>query len=150
MQDIGAWLTRTAWNEETKAPVELVTCEDGWVAVDMAANGAQSLAALVAKLSPRRLRDDVVAALTKAGLSCAPILTVNEVSQHRQTTERHLIVTGRRADGAEWPLLATPVRLSRTPGQVRRAIGALNGDVNEVLADWGVVRQPSPALADVP
>jgi len=144
MQDATAWLTRTTWNgADTRRPIELVTCSDGWVAVSVTEPGATSITDAIAKLPPNRRRDEAVEALTRHGLACAPVLTVTEVSRHPQTTERGLIVTGRRKDGVEWPLLAPPVRLSRTPGRAQRAIGALNGNLEEVLADWGVTRRPA-------
>lgn len=142
MQDATVWLTRTTWNTaDTQLPVELVPCNDGWVAASRTEAAPSAIANAIEKLPSERHRDETVEALTRLGLSCAPVLTVSEMSQHPQTKERHLIVTGRRADGLEWPLLATPVRPSRTPGLVRRAIGALNSDIEEVLADWGVARR---------
>lgn len=142
MQDATAWLTRTTWNGPLpQLPVELVSCSDGRVAVDRTYSAHALIADAIGKLPANCRRDEAIKHLTQLGLACAPVLTVSEVSQHPQTKERNLIVTGRRADGSEWPLLATPVRLSRTPGQVCRALGALNSDLEEVLADWGVARQ---------
>ncbi|MGA2567609.1 MAG: CoA transferase [Pseudolabrys sp.] len=152
MQDATTWLTRTTWNDaEARPPLELVTCSDGWVAVSTANAGLASVAETINQLPANPTREEAIKALAQLGLMAAPVLSVSEVSQHPQTKERQLIVTGRRSDGMEWPLLATPVRLSHTPGHVRHAIGALNGDRDEVLADWGVTkaaaRRPRSAVS---
>ncbi len=46
MQDASAWMTRTTWTGvDTRPPVALVACSDGWVAADTSSGGAADLIA---------------------------------------------------------------------------------------------------------
>jgi crotonobetainyl-CoA:carnitine CoA-transferase CaiB-like acyl-CoA transferase len=60
---------------------------------------------------------------TPAGGHTAGVATVAEASAHPQTLARELIVTRRDAAGTEWEMLASPLRLARTPPQVGTPIG---------------------------
>jgi len=81
-------------------------------------------------------RNQLVEQLAKQGISSAPVLRVTEAAQHPQSVARQLIITGKTDDGVEWPLLACPIRLSRTPALVQRAMRAPNADAATVLRDW--------------
>ena len=153
MQDGAAWLTHKAWNADTVAPAcsTLVRCDDGYVAVESAAGtvmrilkraGSDAESAVVDATGCKR--EDIVRALAEADVPSAPVLRVAEVAVHPQTVARELVVKGKTAAGVEWPLLACPIRLAATPTAVRRAIGALGADADEVFSEWlgaGEMRQ---------
>jgi len=64
----------------------------------------------------------------------APVNSVNEVLSHQQVVARELVLYALADDGVRWPLLNSPLRLSRTPPVVRRPIGALGEANEEILA----------------
>ena len=146
MQDGAAWLTHTTWNADTPASAmsTLVHCVDGYVAVESPVEAVERTlgTALRTNATPATIdatgmrRQEVVESCERAGMRCAPVLRVTEVVAHAQTQARALIVSGRSADGAEWPLLACPIRLAATPAVVKRAIGALGADGDDVFAEW--------------
>ena len=142
MQDGAAWLTHLQWNANAAAPGCTVRCSDGYVAVDAPAQDVMRAFGSDATLNgtildaPKLARESTMTKIVKAGFACAPVLRVSEVVVHPQTTSRELIVSGKSADGAEWPLLACPIRLSATPALMKRAIGKLGADNESVFEQW--------------
>jgi crotonobetainyl-CoA:carnitine CoA-transferase CaiB-like acyl-CoA transferase len=146
MQDGAAWLTHTTWNAgaPASAMTTLVHCGDGYVAVELPVEAVErilgteirtnSTLAIVDAASTQR--EELVELFERSSIRCAPVLRVAEVVAHPQTQTRQLIVSGKSADGAEWPLVSCPIRLSATPPAVRRAIGALGADGDDVFAEW--------------
>ena len=53
-----------------------------------------------------------------------PVASVADASQHAQTVARELLVVRRDAVGTDWEMLASPMRLSRTPPGVGTPLGA--------------------------
>ena len=146
MQDGAAWLTHPTWNAgaTASAATTLVRCSDGYVAVELPVAAVERTLGTAAETkhaagvvdAAGKRRDEVIELLVRSGAACAPVLRVTEVVAHAQTQSRQLMVAGLSADGAEWPLLACPIRLAATPAVVKRAIGALGADGDEVLAEW--------------
>ena len=132
MQDICAWATQSGWNEAVdRAPVQgVLQCADGYV---LAACPAAEAVRLQAQLeSVGRPRDAVVAALTAAGLSAVPVLGISEVVAAPQTRERGLWFMS-KDQGVEYPVLASPVRLTLTPSPVPRPGPRLGRDTQAIL-----------------
>ena len=146
MQDAGAWLTRTAWNAqfEDHQANAFIECEDGYVVAEAASEAVECAAeATISRNGASRelraygmTRKQLVEQLAKRGILSAPVLRVTEAAQHPQSVARQLIITGKTDDGVEWPLLSCPIRLSRTPALVQRAMRAPNADAATVLRDW--------------
>lgn len=143
MQELSAWLTQFHWNEptETTAAGRLLCCCDGYVYVASvpAAGGAGTgpcpgLEERYAGMT----RAEVAADLTARGIRCASVNSVSEVASHANTKARDLIVHKPSSNGKVWPLLASPIRLSVFPAVVRRALGAVGEDLEEVMRDWGL------------
>lgn len=143
MQELSAWLTQFHWNEptETTAAGRLLCCRDGYVYVASvpAAGGAGTgpcpgLEERYAGMT----RAEVAADLTARGIRCASVNSVSEVASHANTKARDLIVHKPSSNGKVWPLLASPIRLSVFPAVVRRALGAVGEDLEEVMRDWGL------------
>jgi crotonobetainyl-CoA:carnitine CoA-transferase CaiB-like acyl-CoA transferase len=129
MHELSAWLTQLAWNAGANAPPGAVyPCRDGYVyaaAGDAAAGAFEHVT-----------RDEALRMLGARGLHAAPVNTVSEVATHAQTTARELVVERPAKSGRLWPLLASPIRLDPYGIEVRRAIGAVGEDLEEVRRDW--------------
>jgi crotonobetainyl-CoA:carnitine CoA-transferase CaiB-like acyl-CoA transferase len=132
MQDIAAWLTEPAWNgTKDLSALSIAACRDGFV---LAQCDADRLAAI--KMDDGRseldsTRDELVCSLTGSGVRAAPVLSVREMVAASQTAARRLWFTVTE-DGASWPLLASPLRLTGTPPVVCKPMPALGRD-NESL-----------------
>jgi crotonobetainyl-CoA:carnitine CoA-transferase CaiB-like acyl-CoA transferase len=133
MQELSAWLTQFFWNAPvaTRPPGCVLACSDGYVYV---AGDAGALPDGVAHLT----RAEAVATLNERGIASAPVNTVSEVATHPQAAARALIVEGPSNTGTLWPLLASPIRLSPFPANVRRAFGPVGEDLAEVAKDWAL------------
>ena len=151
MQDVATWVTQTSWNDVTPAsPGSLLSCSDGYVLVEgnepsVAARLARSEARFDAGLAAAKenTRTEFIALAQKAGVAATPILTVSEAVDSPQAVARQLIVYGVDADGMQWPLLNSPLRLKATPPLVTRPIGKLgeaNQEITEKIQEWATAR----------
>ncbi len=132
MQDIAAWATQTAWNAVHPAdrPACALACRDGYVvALPETEHAAQELAKLTRPLE----RAEAVAELARLRVQVAPVLTVHEMLAQPHTAARGLWFPVSE-DGETWPLLASPLRLTRPPPAVRKPMPALGRDSAEILA----------------
>ena len=130
MHELSAWLTQFAWNAGTSAPPGRVcACRDGYV---YAVTGEDATLGAFEHLT----RDEAAAMLSARGVRTVSVNTVSEVATHAQTAARELIVQRPATNGRLWPLLASPVRLDPYGIEVRRAIGAVGEDLQEVRRDW--------------
>ena len=132
MQELSAWLTQFCWNGRESGPAgRLCRCVDGYL---YAASSGQLDESELSRLS----RAEAVTRLQARGIKAAPVNTVSEVAQHPQTVARELIVERPSRNGAMWPLLASPIRMTPHSPAVRRAFGGVGEDFAEVTSDWGV------------
>lgn len=139
MQDAGVWATQMEWQPargETRNAI--VACTDGYVAVEGAADavgrwleGNEKGASQAPKVA--RSREQAVASAMGAGLAAVPVNNVGEVLHHPQVVARELVLYAESAKGVRWPLLNSPLRLARTPPEVRRPIGSLGEADEEIL-----------------
>lgn len=129
MQDIVAWATQTAWSgEPAMPPVRFVRCADGLLLVLGRGElpSAEALASF-ASLS----REAAEARLREGAFRVAPVRLPAEVVRSPHALARRLHFRVRDGRG-EWPALAIPMRLSRTPPAVRRPgppLGAHNREL---------------------
>jgi crotonobetainyl-CoA:carnitine CoA-transferase CaiB-like acyl-CoA transferase len=142
MQELSAWLTQFFWNAPvaTNAAGRVLACSDGYV---YAAGNDGALRDRFAHLT----RAEAVAALSELGIASTPVNTVSEVATHSQTAARGLIVQRPSNTGTLWPLLASPIRLSPFPGNVRRAFGGVGEDLDSVAKDWALELDPDAGRA---
>ena len=134
MQDCTAWATQTLWNtpDRTSTGCSMIAALDGFVAVEGDDDAAR---AALAGAGPRLTREQVVARLAGiASCRAASVLTVDEVVHSPQTAARGLLVEVPTADGSNWRVIASPLRLEATPARVRSAMPQL-GFVDPALAD---------------
>lgn len=129
MQELSVWLTQFAWNDQGSWPsAAVLACRDGYVCVESDGLEPDALA--------HYTREEAVPVLAARGVRAARVNSVSEVATCAQATARGLIVERAARDGRLWPLLASPIRLEPFPVEVRRAIGAVGGDLDEVRRDW--------------
>ncbi|MEV7037569.1 CaiB/BaiF CoA-transferase family protein [Amycolatopsis sp. NPDC051061] len=91
------------------------------------------LAPVVAELST----DEVMARFESVDLLCAQQLSLAEALQQPQVAANDLLVEVAVAGEKPARVVGYPVRLSRSPGDVRREVPALGQDTGEVLAEIG-------------
>jgi crotonobetainyl-CoA:carnitine CoA-transferase CaiB-like acyl-CoA transferase len=130
MQELSAWLTQFEWNPpSSRSTGEVLQCRDGCLYAEgnVTPDAVQDLT-----------RAEAVKMLVTRGIRAAPVNTVSEVAMHAQTAARGLIVERPAKDGRVWPLLASPIRLDPHRVEVRRAIGAVGEDLDEVRRDWAL------------
>jgi crotonobetainyl-CoA:carnitine CoA-transferase CaiB-like acyl-CoA transferase len=85
-----------------------------------------------------RTRDEAIAELERARIPCGPVYELDEVLSDPQVRARGLYQESTRQDGAESGTLSPPaVRMSATPGSVRRRAPTLGEHTDEVLAELG-------------
>lgn len=82
-------------------------------------------------------RADWLARLGAAGVPCGPINTVAEAFADPQLRHRQMQLELPDADGHPVPQVASPIRLSATPVEYRRAPPRLGEHTDEVLAELG-------------
>jgi crotonobetainyl-CoA:carnitine CoA-transferase CaiB-like acyl-CoA transferase len=116
MQDVAAWTTAPLWNAPAVdgiAQTSMIRCKDGYVLVSGKA-----------QISTTELtRAEMSAELKAQGAPCTPVLSIAETAEFPQTKARELIVWRRSETGVDWPLLGSPLRLSRTPPLIAKPIG---------------------------
>jgi crotonobetainyl-CoA:carnitine CoA-transferase CaiB-like acyl-CoA transferase len=140
MQDVGSWLTMTLWNHDQSAPQQMMLpASDGFVVVEADASAMEAglPTGLAAERTHTMTREALCAALKKAGWQAAPVFSARETLEADQTRARGLLFHAQDADGEEWPLLASPLRLKGTPPVVRRLMGNLGSDSAAILAELG-------------
>lgn len=139
MQDVSAWLTQTAWNGGQVPAPAILACADGHV---FAEAGEAAIAAALAGLEGGTAalpRERVVEILSAAGLDAYPVLSLREASQLPQTLERRIWFYLQNK-GLDWPMLASPLRLARTPPSVSHIAPETNSDGADILREHGIVR----------
>jgi formyl-CoA transferase len=95
----------------------------------------EALTAAVAPLLGLRTTKEWIAALERAGVPCGPINDIEAAFADPQMRARGAAEACARADGTRMTLVASPLRLSRTPTRPARAPPALGQDTDAVLAD---------------
>jgi crotonobetainyl-CoA:carnitine CoA-transferase CaiB-like acyl-CoA transferase len=101
-----------------------------------------AIAPAVARLST----DEALGRLEAADLLCAPQLTLAEALLHPQIAANDLLVDVDVAGQGRARVVGHPVRLSRSPGDVRREVPRFGQHTGEVLAELGY---PSAEIAEL-
>jgi crotonobetainyl-CoA:carnitine CoA-transferase CaiB-like acyl-CoA transferase len=113
---------------------------------DRIANRA-ALVALIREITATRTTADWIALLERVGVPCGPINTIAEVFDDPQVRSRGTQIRMAHPEGGDIPLVASPLRMSETPVQYRRAPPGLGQDTASVLA--GLLGMDAAAIDDL-
>lgn len=105
--------------------------------VSRIANRAQVTERLSQKLAERDGMT-LFTELMAAGVPCAPVLTVDEALKLRHTSDREMLL---KRDGYRG--VGIPIKLSRTPGQLRSLPPSIGQHNAEILARFGISAEPA-------
>ncbi len=94
------------------------------------------LDAIVGEWVAARSGHAVLAALADAGVPAARVATVAEVASSRLMWDRGFVVDVPHEAAGAVPMQGMPIRLSATPGAIRRGSPRLGEHTSEVAADW--------------
>ena len=111
----------------------------------------EALYALMPPYTARKTRDEWIDGLAERGVPCGPIKYVDEVFEdpHVQARNMQVDVPHHQAASGTVPLIANPVKLSKTPVQYRHAPPTVGQHTEEVLRDvLGVDDAELAALTD--
>jgi crotonobetainyl-CoA:carnitine CoA-transferase CaiB-like acyl-CoA transferase len=107
------------------------------------------LVPLLADILRRRGRADWLAALDAAKVPCGPINDLNDVFADPQVQARGMTVTLQHPHTDALQLVASPMKLSATPVQLRRPPPLLGQHTDEVLAEIGITPERRQALREL-
>jgi crotonobetainyl-CoA:carnitine CoA-transferase CaiB-like acyl-CoA transferase len=105
------------------------------------------LIALMRELTVTRTTAEWVALFERVGVPCGPINTIADVFADPQVQARGTQIRMTHPVAGEIPLVASPLRLSQTPVQYRRAPPLLGQDTQDVLFD--VMGMTPEAIAEL-
>ena len=106
----------------------------------------EALTAIVAGVMHQRTRAEWTTALVPAGVPCGPVRAVDEVLADPQLAAREMVQRVEHATAGLIPLLGFPIKLSATPGAIRRAPPTLGQDTVAVLRELGFDSEEIDAL----
>ena len=93
---------------------------------------------LLNEITATRTTTEWIAQLEARAVPCGPINGLAEVFADPQVQARGLAVKMPHSEAGEVPLVASPIRLSKTPVEYRRAPPLVGEHTDEILADLGV------------
>jgi crotonobetainyl-CoA:carnitine CoA-transferase CaiB-like acyl-CoA transferase len=98
-----------------------------------------------ARLKTKRVRE-WIAALEAEGVPCGPINTIADMAGDPQTAARGMVVELQHPVAGATRALGLPIKLSASPGEVRRPAPLLGQHTREVLAEYGFSADQIDAL----
>ncbi|MFL6213260.1 MAG: CaiB/BaiF CoA transferase family protein [Blastocatellia bacterium] len=110
-------------------------------------NNAHVINAAMRDWCAARTRDEAINALERARIPCGPVYDLDEVLSDAQVNARGLL-EALDYDGRAVHVAAPPVRLTDTPGDVRRRAPLLGEHTNEVLGELGFADREIAAFHD--
>ena len=101
------------------------------------AQRSQELHELIAGIVATRSRDEWLETLERHDVAAAPVLERNEVFDHPQVQANGMFATQEHPQAGRVDMVDVPVRLSDTPGGLRRPAPLLGQHTQEVLEELG-------------
>lgn len=139
MQDVAMWMTAILWDGrgELVPATRMVECNDGYLLITGEADKLRTLDE-TANAAGQCSREDLLSKLSADGWRCAPVQSVGEAVDDPQTVARELLLKQHDEQGLVWPLLASPLRMSRTRPHVDGLIDAPRPVDDTVLQELGI------------
>ena len=101
-------------------------------------NNSDLINDVMIKWCAARTRDEAIQELERARIPCGPVYDLDEVLSDEQVRARQLLEAMDYPDSAKAiPVSSAPVRMSETPGDVRRRAPILGEHTDEVLTELG-------------
>ncbi len=119
----------------TEAGLDAVPGDPRFAANAARISNREALTTIVAAAMAQRATAAWIAALEIAGVPCGPINAIDQVFADPQVIARGLAQGMQRSDGHDVTLVASPLRLSRTPPRVDYAPPPLGADTETVLRE---------------
>jgi len=88
-----------------------------------------------------------VEGLAKAGVPCSPVNDIGQVFEDPQVVARGMKITMPHASGVDVPLIASPIKMSKTPPRYRHAPPLCGQHTDEVLGE--LLGLDAKAIADL-
>ena len=97
------------------------------------------------RLASRKVRE-WMAELEAEGVPCGPIHSIADMASDPQTAARHMVIELEHPRAGKTRTLGLPIKLSATPGGVRRPAPVLGEHTREVLEEFGFSAKEIEAL----
>jgi crotonobetainyl-CoA:carnitine CoA-transferase CaiB-like acyl-CoA transferase len=101
---------------------------------------AERNAEVIAKMDAvfrTKTRDEWTAAFQARGLLVEPVMDYLEIAQDEQAWANEYLVKVPDGQGNEWPMVGSPVHLSKTPARIERMAPEFGQHTEEVLLEAG-------------
>ena len=98
---------------------------------------AEALNAACQAILLRRTRDEWLDLLREAGVLCGPVYTYDELFADPQFQHNNMVCDLHDLDGSPLKMLRPPIRLGKTPGQVRTPMPSLGQHTETILQGLG-------------
>jgi formyl-CoA transferase len=115
---------------------DLATHAD-YATADLRSRNRVALSDAIAERSRQFNSDELIDLLNEAGVPCGPIYKMNQVFEDPQVRHLGMAAAVSTAAPGELKLVGPAIRLSRTPSQMKRAIGAAGEHNEEILRELG-------------
>ena len=106
------------------------------------------LDAILEKVFAVRSAAEWIEILERADVLCAPVNDHADLVRHPQVQASGMLTEQEHPRAGRFKTIATPVKLSETPGRIRTGAPALGEHTREILAEAGLATTEIDALAD--
>jgi crotonobetainyl-CoA:carnitine CoA-transferase CaiB-like acyl-CoA transferase len=106
------------------------------------------LDAILEKVFTTRSAAEWIEILERADVLCAPVNDYADFARDPQVQASEMLVEQDHPRAGRFKTIATPVKLSETPGRIRTGAPALGEHTREILAEAGLAATEIDALAD--
>ena len=104
---------------------------------DLRSRNRAALSDVIAQRSSQYTSAELIQLLNDAGVPCGPIYKMNEVFEDEQVQHLGMAARVPRAGAEDLRLVGPAMRLSRTPSQMKRAMGPAGEHNDEILRELG-------------